>query len=103
MRKQVSLLAEFLGAAKDLTNEYADLAEITDDEKNQIGQTILARSDRKATAQLLKAKGLTTRQIASVTGWSHVTISREFQGKQKVFQMKQPKTRKLSRIRGRNR
>lgn len=77
MRKQVSLLAEFLGAAKELTNEYADLAEITEDEKNQIGQTIMARSDRKATAQLLKAKGLTTRQIATVTGWSHQTIMRD--------------------------
>lgn len=77
MRKQVSLLAEFLGAAKDLTNEYAELAGVTEDEKNQIGQALMARPDRKATAQLLSAKGLSTHQIAKITGWSADTIGRD--------------------------
>ena len=31
MRRPVKLLANFLGAAKDLTDEYAELAEVTDD------------------------------------------------------------------------
>ena len=56
MRKQVSMLAEFLVAAKELTNEYSELAEITEEEKNQIGQALMARPDRKATAQLLGSK-----------------------------------------------
>jgi hypothetical protein len=77
MRKQVNLLAEFLGAAKDLTNEYAELAGITEDEKNQIGQALMARPDRKATAQLLSAKGLSTRVIAKITGWHHTTIAED--------------------------
>ena len=75
MRKQVSLLAEFLGAAKELTNEYSELAEITEDEKNQIGQALMARPDRKATAQLLSKNGLSTREIAKITGWSRETIA----------------------------
>lgn len=77
MRKQVSLLAEFLGAAKDLTNEYAELAGITEDEKNQIGHALMARPDRKATAQLLSARGLSTREIAKITGWHHTTIAED--------------------------
>ena len=77
MRKQVRTLAEFLVAAKELTNEYAELAEVTEDEKNQIGQALMARPDRKATAQLLSKKGLSTREIAVITGWSFKTIARD--------------------------
>jgi N6-adenosine-specific RNA methylase IME4 len=77
MRKQVSLLAEFLGAAKDLTNEYSQLAEITEDEKNQIGHALMSRPDRKATAQLLSAKGVSIREIAAITGWSKSVIAED--------------------------
>jgi N6-adenosine-specific RNA methylase IME4 len=35
----------------------------------------MARPDRKATAQLLSAKGLSTREIAKITGWSRETIA----------------------------
>ena len=86
MRKQVSLLAEFLGAAKDLTNEYAELAGVTEDEKNQIGHALMARPDRKATAQLLSAKGLSTREIAKITGWHHATIANDL----KVLRVEKP-------------
>ena len=61
MRKQAKLLANFLGATKELTNEYADLAEITDNELNQIAFTVVQRSERKTTAKMLAAKGLSTR------------------------------------------
>jgi hypothetical protein len=55
-------------AAKELTGEYVDLAEITDDEQNQIRMSPTTRPDRKATAKLLAAKGLSTREIAEHTG-----------------------------------
>jgi N6-adenosine-specific RNA methylase IME4 len=77
MRKHVKVLANFLGAAKELTSEYADLAEVTDDELNQIAFTVMKRDDRKATAKMLSAKGLTTREIAQITGWDYTTISRD--------------------------
>ena len=34
MRRPVKVLANFLGATKELTNEFVDLAEITADELN---------------------------------------------------------------------
>ena len=36
-----------------------------------------SRPDRKATARLLSAKGLSTREIAKVTGWHQTTIARD--------------------------
>jgi transposase len=39
--------------------------------------SLASRPDRKATAQLLAAKGLSTREIAKVTGWSFNTIARD--------------------------
>jgi N6-adenosine-specific RNA methylase IME4 len=77
MRKQAKLLANFLGATKELTNEYADLAEITDNELNQIAFTVVQRSERKTTAKMLAAKGLSTREIAQITGWNQSTIVRD--------------------------
>jgi len=77
MRKQAKLLANLLGATKELTSEYIDLAEITEDEQNQIAFTVMQRGDRKTTAKLLKDKGLSTREIAKVTGWHYATISRD--------------------------
>lgn len=77
MRKQVSLLANFLGAAKDLTVEYAELAGITDDEQSQIKLSLAARPDRKAAVQLLAAKGLSSRKIAAIIGWDHSTIAND--------------------------
>jgi N6-adenosine-specific RNA methylase IME4 len=74
MRKQAKLLANFLGATKELTSEYADLAEITESELNQIAFTVMKREDRKTTAKMLAAKGLSTREIAQITGWSQSTI-----------------------------
>jgi hypothetical protein len=38
---------------------------------------VMKRDDRKTTAKLLAAKGLSTRQIAQVTGWDHSTIVRD--------------------------
>lgn len=75
MRKHAKVLANFLGATKELTSEFVDLAEITEDELNQISFTVVKREDRKATAKMLAAKGLSTRQIAGITGWSHETIA----------------------------
>jgi hypothetical protein len=36
-----------------------------------------SRPDRKATAKMLAAKGLSTRQIAGITGWSKTAIARD--------------------------
>lgn len=77
MRKQAKLLANFLGATKELTSEYVDLAEITESELNQISFTVMKRDDRKVTAKMLAAKGLSTREIAAITGWNYATISRD--------------------------
>ena len=77
MRKQAKLLANFLGATKELTSEYVEIAGITEDEQNQIAFKVMQRDDRKTTAKMLAAKGLSTRQIAELTGWDHVTISRD--------------------------
>jgi len=82
--------------ARFLISEYADLAEITDDEQNQIRLSLTSRPDRKAAVKLLSAKGLSTREIAEQTGWSPMTISRELQAFevyqmiQKVYQMVRP-------------
>jgi hypothetical protein len=77
MRKQAKLLANFLGATKELTSEYAELAEITENELNQISFTVVKRDDRKATAKALAAKGLSTREIADITGWGHSVIAND--------------------------
>ena len=37
----------------------------------------MARPDRKATAKLLAAKGLSTRDISKITGWHHSTIAED--------------------------
>lgn len=74
MRKSAKVLANFLGATKELTSEYIDRAEITDDELNQIAFTVMQRDDRKTVARQLSAKGLSTREIAKITGWSQRTI-----------------------------
>jgi N6-adenosine-specific RNA methylase IME4 len=75
MRKQVKLLANFLGATKALTNEYVELAEITEEELDQMRVGLLARPRRAEVAKLLSAKGMSTRQISDITGWSRETIA----------------------------
>jgi N6-adenosine-specific RNA methylase IME4 len=77
MRRQAKLLANALGSMKELTTEYIELAGITADELNQIAFTVMQREDRKTTAKLLHAKGLSTRQIAEITGWHHSTIAED--------------------------
>lgn len=77
MRRSVKVLANFLGAAKELTGEYVQLAEITEDELDQLRRGILDRERRKPTVKMLAAKGLSTREIAGLTGWSHNTIAKE--------------------------
>ena len=77
MRRHLKVLANFLGAAKELTGEYVELAEITEDELSQIKLSLVSRSDRKPTVRMLAAKGLSTRQIAEITGWNHNTIARD--------------------------
>ena len=77
MRKAVKVLANFLGAAKELTSEYVDLAEITDDEQNQIRMSLTSRPDRKQAVKLLASKGLKTSVIAEQTGWPERTIRRD--------------------------
>jgi N6-adenosine-specific RNA methylase IME4 len=79
VRRPVKVLANFLGAAKELMGEYVDLAEITDAELNQIKHTVISRQDRKPTVKMLAAKGLSTRQIAEVTGWEVRTIQRDLE------------------------
>lgn|SRR5262245_35726865 len=79
MRRPVKVLANFLGAAKELTGVYAELAEISEDEMNQIRHTVISRTDRKPTVKMLAAKGLSTRQIADITGWDQSTITRDLQ------------------------
>jgi N6-adenosine-specific RNA methylase IME4 len=77
MRKSVKLLANFLGATKELTQEYVDLAEITDDEQNQIAHEVrkrVVRADLPTVVRHLYNKGLSQREIAVHTGWTHGTI-----------------------------
>ena len=57
MRRAVKVLANFLGAAKELTGEYAELAEITEDEQNQIRMSLTSRPDRKQAVKFLAKKG----------------------------------------------
>lgn len=77
MRRHVKVFANFLGATKELTTEYAALANITEDELNQIRLTVASRPDRRETAKLLASKGMSTRQIAEITGWHHSTIAED--------------------------
>jgi N6-adenosine-specific RNA methylase IME4 len=92
MRKQAKLLANFLGATKELTSEYAELAGITPKELEQIGNAVTkikSADERKALAKMLAAKGLTTRQIADLTGWSHETIAADLRPRQKSDENRQ--------------
>jgi N6-adenosine-specific RNA methylase IME4 len=80
MRRQAKLLANFLGATKELTSEYAELAGITPNELDQIGHAvkkIRRPEDRKALAKMLAAKGLTTRPIAEILGVDQTTIAKD--------------------------
>ena len=77
MRRSVKVLANFLGAAKELMGEYVEATNISDDELNQIHHSVVSRTDRKPTVKMLADKGLSTRQIADITGWSHQTIMRD--------------------------
>jgi 16S rRNA G966 N2-methylase RsmD len=79
MRRQAKLLAVYFAAAKDLTGEYVELAKITDDELNEIKYNVVQREDRKDVARMLTDRGLSTRQIARITGWDHSTIVRDLQ------------------------
>jgi hypothetical protein len=65
-----------LGATKELTSEYVDLAEITEDEQKQIAHTVMNRPDRDSTIKMLVKKGVPHREIVEVTGWSLVTVKR---------------------------
>jgi N6-adenosine-specific RNA methylase IME4 len=96
MRRPVKILANFLGAAKELTGEYADLAAITEDEQNQIRMSLTSRPDRKATAKLLAAKGLSTREIAEHTGWSFKTIARDLEALRLEARLVSPDTKNVS-------
>jgi N6-adenosine-specific RNA methylase IME4 len=75
MRRQTKVLANFLGAAKELMGEYVQLAEISEDELDQIRHAMISRADRKPTVRMLAAKGLSIREIAEITGWSKTTIA----------------------------
>ena len=77
MRRAVKVLAYFLGAAKELTGEDAELAEITEDEQNQIRMSLTSRPDRKQAVKFLAKKGLTAQEIAEQTGWTSRTIERD--------------------------
>jgi len=79
MRKHVKVLANFLGAAKELSTEYVELAGITEDELNQMRLGLMSRPDRKTTAKRLAASGHSTREIAEITGWSYKTIQRDLE------------------------
>jgi N6-adenosine-specific RNA methylase IME4 len=76
MRKQAKLLANFLGATRELTNEYVDLAEITENEQQQIAFAVLKRADLEIVAKQMSEKGFKSREIADYSGWSHATVSR---------------------------
>ena len=79
MRKQAKLLANFLGATKELTTEYAELAEITQKELDQIGHSFnsMKAPERKQIARVLKEKGWSLRPIAEALGSSPATIMRD--------------------------
>jgi hypothetical protein len=53
MRKYVKHLANFLGATKELTSDIVELAEITEDELDQMRLGLLSRERRKPTVKLL--------------------------------------------------
>ena len=77
MRRHAKSLSNFFGATKQLTSDFIELAGITADELNQMRQGLMDRPDRKATAKLLAAQGLSTRQIAEITGWSKSAIAED--------------------------
>lgn len=77
MRRPVKILANFLGATKELMSQYAELADITEDELGQIQYGLIARAERKPTVKMLANKGLSTRQIAEITGWNFNTVARD--------------------------
>lgn len=77
MKKSAKLLANFLGATKELTAEYAGLAELTESELDEIAFTVVSREDRLARAKMLAEKGFSTREIAKILGWNFNTIARD--------------------------
>lgn len=84
MRHHLKVLANFLGATKQLTGQYVDLAGITEDELDQIRIGLLARDRRKDVVEKLATKGLSTREIAGLTGWSHQTIANDLNSVKKL-------------------
>ena len=51
MRKRARLLADFLGATKELTGEYVELAEITPTELNQIEHAMVKRVPERGASE----------------------------------------------------
>lgn len=84
MRKQAKLLANLLGATKELTSEYVELAEITDAELNQIQHFMterVSKNDRPRFARAMREAGCSMRQIADRLGWDHSTIVKDLSPK----------------------
>lgn len=75
MRKSTKLLANFFNATKEFSAEYIKLAGITEAELSQIKPALISRSDRPKTVLMLADKGLSTRQIAEITGWSKSVVA----------------------------
>lgn len=75
MRRDAKIYGNWLGSSEAMARRYEELAEITDNEKNQIRLSLTSRPDRKETAKRLAALGMPTREIAQRTGWSHETIA----------------------------
>jgi hypothetical protein len=78
MRRDAKVFANYLGAAKEMAARYAELAELTPTELDQIGyaiRKIKSPAERKTIAKMLHAKEFSTRQIADLTGWDHSTIA----------------------------
>src|SRR5262245_31427269 len=101
MRKRAKLLANFLGATKELTGEYVELAEITERELGQIQHAItsrVARADLPRVARWLKEEQRkTTREIAETTGWSVGSVAaalKPFKSEQESFKSEQPRPSK---------
>jgi N6-adenosine-specific RNA methylase IME4 len=80
MRRDVKLAANFLGSAKEIMGRYIELANITEEELNQIRDNLItSRPNRKQAVRLLAAKGFGSQEIAEFTGWDQRTIQRDLQ------------------------